>query len=671
MDWHPLAWVSHMVDVQFFGLNPAGHHAVNLLLHITNAILLFLVLRRITGAHGRSAFVAALFALHPLQVEPVAWISERKDVLGAFFWIVTMWAYSRYAQALPQSADETNPKAGMKVAVNSNYYRLALIFFIAGVMTTPVVLTLPFVLLLLDFWPLNRISKSAVLSPAENSQGTILGLLKEKIPFFVASGIFYAIILGAQAHAMDSSTGSPVSARLANAFVSYAEYLGKIFWPASLALPYVYPGSWPLLQVALSVLLVAVVSAAAAGCARELPWVAVGWFWFLVTLVPVFGHSMADHDTYIPLIGLCIAVVWGAAALAAWAQGSRESKVEGRDGGALTPPLSHTHSRTLARPPATLSHPMGEGRGEGFAGMAPRVREKAVIATAVLLLAVLGTATFNQVRYWRNSATLFGHALAVTENNYEAHDYLGFYDQNHDRYPAAVQHYQEALRIRPTDYVAYDNIGLCRFNQGLLDEAVTNYQKALTINPGDATALNNLGTVFNVRGQFEDAARCLKSAVRLKPDYAEARNNLGVALHRLGKIRDAAQQFTLALQLDPNDAETHNNFANLQAGSDRTASAIAHYRRALSINPNFTQALNNLGWTLATQKQFPEAIVCYNRALKIKPEDETLHRNFARVLAASGKYQEAIVEYKEALRLNPADQPAQRELERMTSLIPH
>ncbi|HZL43725.1 MAG TPA: tetratricopeptide repeat protein, partial [Verrucomicrobiae bacterium] len=454
--------------------------------------------------------------------------------------------------------------------------------------------------------------------------------------------------------------------RLADAFVSYARHLGKIVWPASLALPYLDPGSWPLLQVVLSALLVALLSAVAIGCARKLPCVTVGWFWFLVTLIPVLGHSMADHDTYIPLIGLFIAAVWAAAALAAWAQGSRESKVEGREEGALTPSLSHTHSRALTRPPATLSHPMGDGRGEGNS---VRVREKAVIVTAVLLLAALAAVSFNQVRYWRNSATLFGHALAMTENNYAAHDYLGFYDQNHGRYAEAVQHYQEALRIRPADYVAYDNLGLCRFSQGFPDEAITNYQKALTINSGDVIALNNLGTAYNVRGQFEDAARCLKSAVRLKPDYAEARNNLAVALHRLGKIRDAAQQFALALQLDPNDAETHNNFANLQAGSGRTASAIAHYRRALNINPNFTQALNNLGWTLATQKQFPEAIVCYTRALRIKPEDETLHRNFAQVLAVSGKYQEAIGQYKEALQLNPQDEAVQRELQRLSALI--
>jgi Flp pilus assembly protein TadD len=599
-NWHPLTWLSHMLDVVLFGLKPAGPHVVNLLLHAANTVLLFLVLRQLTGAHWRSGFVAALFALHPLHVESVAWISERKDVLSTFFFLLTLMAYGRYVQ----ESKVQSPKSKV-------WYGWALVYFVLGLMSKPMVVTVPFVLLLLDYWPLGRVAGFGSRVPSSGSRVSLpLWLLvREKLPFLAVSAIFCVITLVVQTPAMESLSDLPVGRRIANALVSYVWYLGKTIWPTDLALPYLHPGQWPVLSVAFSLLLLGVLCVEAFRLSRRAPFVLTGWLWFLGTLVPVIGlvqvgiQAMADRYSYLPLIGLFLILSWGAAAvMTKW----------------------HLPKMTAA-----------------IAG--------------VLVLGAGALRTRDQLGYWHNSETLFRHTLAVTQNNYVAYDNLGFYLNHHDRPEEGLELFHQALRINPADATAYNNIGFYFYSQGRLDEAITNYQAALRLNPIDAKALNNLGAALIHRKEYAEAIKCLKAAVRLRPDYPEAHSNLGVALGWVDRTDEAIRHFGEALRLAPDDVETHNNFANALMVQGKVAAAIDHYRQALKFDPNFTQALNNLGWALAGQRKYAEAIACYDRALQIKPEDELLHKNLAKILAETGRYEEAIRQCTEALRLMPDD----------------
>jgi tetratricopeptide (TPR) repeat protein len=611
-NWHPLTWLSHMLDVDFFGLGPGGPHMENLLIHIANTVLLFLLLREFTGAHWRSAFVAALFALHPLHVESVAWIAERKDVLSTLFWFLTLWTYGRYAR----ESKVRSPKSKL-------YYALALLAFVLGLMSKPMLVTLPFVLLLLDYWPLGRLPNFSSpvsdghphvsnFAPLTSRLSPLLPLLWEKIPFFVLSAISSVVTLFAQSKAMGSLATFPIAARLENVIVSYARYLGKTFWPAELALPYPHPGQWPIVWVISAVAIVAGLSAAALRFGRKMPFVITGWFWFLGTLIPVIGlvqvgaQSMADRYTYVPLVGLFILLVWGAdAALARW-----------------------------------------------------HLPEIVARAAAAMVLGACAIRTADQLRYWQNSETLFRHSIAITKNNPLAYSNLGYYLYNHGHWEEAIEDYHQALRMNPSDYASYDNLGFCYYNQGHLEEAITNYQQALRINPNDANTLNNLGTALTRRKQLPEAIQCYEAALRARPDYPDAHNNLGVVLDEIGRTGEAIRHYNMALRLAPDDVQAHNNLANALAGQGQVNEAINHYRQALRLNPDFTQALNNLGWMLAGQSEYGEAIACYTRALKLKPDDEVLHKNLGNILARMGRNDEAVRQYTEALRLEPSDAEA-------------
>ena len=624
-NWHPLTWLSHMFDVELFGLKPAGPHLVNLLWHTANTVLLFLVLRQLTGAHGRSALVAALFALHPLHVESVAWISERKDVLSTFWGFLAIGTYGRYvqeaegrgqrAEAGDQKSEGRSPSFTLR-PLSSGSYRLALLFFGLSLMTRPMLVTLPFVLLLLDYWPLNRMSGFRRQASGGERLGAPGTLIWEKLPFLLLSALSCAITLFAQHKALVSLASYPFSVRVGNALVAYARYLGKVFWPTGLALPYPHPGQWPVLWVVGSALLVAGLSAVALGLGRKLPFFITGWFWFLGTLVPVIGlvqvgiQSMADRYTYVPLTGLFIIVVWAAGAgVARW--------------------------------------------------RAPKIATR---AAGVLVLGVCAMQTRGQLQYWRNSETLFRHTIAVTENNYLAYDNLGFYLTCHGQSKEALELYRQALRINPADYLAYNNIGFCYYLQSRLDDAITNYRRALRINPIDPSALNNLGTVLIGRKEYAEAINCLKAALRSRPDYPDARNNLEVALDKVGRTTEAIQQLSQALRLDPGNAEAHNNFANALIAEGKIDAAIEHYRQALKLEPDFSQALDNLGYVLACKGRLDEALACYSRALELKPEDEMIHKTLGKILAQMGRNEEAIRHLTEALRLVPIDAEAHFDL---------
>jgi tetratricopeptide (TPR) repeat protein len=573
--WHPLTWVSHMLDCQLFGLKPAGHHLVNLLCHTVNTILVFLVFRQMTGAVWRCAVLAALFGLHPLQVDTVAWVAERKNLLGALFWLLTMWGYSGYVEAHRLESKVQNLRSRFTFHV-SHFYLLSLFCFVLGLMCKPVLVTLPFVLLLLDYWPLGRLRTQGLrLKP-------LLPLVWEKLPFFAlaAASSLVTLLAHHSLGSLETAARLPLDLRLENALVSYLRYLGKVIWPSHLAVFYPYPEAWPAPQIACCVLLLLAISALVARAAPTRPYLFVGWFWFLGVLVPFIGliqagtQAMADRFAYVPLIGLLILLIWGTPAL-----------------------VNRWRCGVAALPVAAV--------------------------VAILLCLAL---TRQQLGHWRDSETLFRHALEVTEKNTLAHNNLGKALLDKGRIDEAIRHfrtathldyafayynlglaldrkgqaeeairqYQEAIRLRPDYADAHNNLGAALFNQGRIDEAIRQYQDALRLKPDDVTAHYNLGAAFAKRGQDDDASHHYHQTIRLKPDYADAHYNLGVLRIKQGRTDDAIILFQKALQLKPDYADAHNNLGSALGGKGQLEEAIRQFREALRLKPDLLSARNNL-----------------------------------------------------------------------------
>ncbi|HEV2392730.1 MAG TPA: hypothetical protein VG146_10255 [Verrucomicrobiae bacterium] len=431
-NWHPLTWASHMLDVTLFGVSPGAHHAVNLLLHVTNTLLLFFLLKRLTGSLWRSALVAGLFAVHPMHVQTVAWVSERKDLLSAFFGFLTIWAYANYAAKAPHARRST-----LDVLPP---YLLSLALFALGLMSKPMLVTLPFVLLLLDFWPLQRLQPSLrSVSPR---------ILIEKLPFLALSAISSFVTLRVQqaGGAVATLNALPLSARLANALVSYCRYLGKLFWPADLTVFYPQPANWALWQVAAAAALLLAISIAVLFGTRRFPFLATGWFWFLGMLIPVIGivqvgaQSMADRYSYLPFVGLFIALTW------------------------LTAEMASQHA----------------------------IPRKLTFALGFMLLAACAMASNVQTRYWKDTLTLFQHALSVT----------------------------------PDNSVARFSLGKALAEQGKLNEASYELQRALQIDPGFAKAQGQLASVLADEGRCAEAIHHYELALQSDPNVPEALNNL-------------------------------------------------------------------------------------------------------------------------------------------------
>ena len=498
-NWHPLTWLSHMLDCQLYGLNPGGHHLTSLLLHSVNASLLFLVLRRLTGAHWRSALVAALFALHPLHVESVAWVAERKDVLSAFFFMLTLWAYVRYAEGGGRKSEirrpkpEGNPKAEARSpkpvaggpssvvrspwsifhSPSSIFYLLSLSFFALGLMSKPMLVTVPFVLLLLDYWPLGRMKKVEVRGQTSEvgsrssrfthhvSRASLLPLVFEKLPFFALSAGSCIVTFLAQKRggAVTSFEMLPLDARLANAVVAYVQYLAKFFWPVNLSPIYLHPDKWgPWLVNGAAVVLVLLTAAAWRGRHR-FPFALMGWLWFVGMLVPVIGivqvgnQAFADRYTYLPLVGIMVALVWLG----------------------------------------------GEGIGKG-------------IVAALLSLALLGTLawrTRDQLPTWKDTGALFGHALALDPTNVQALYGLGAHLVDTGRLDEGKQFLEEAIRLHPAYPEALGALAGIFDSQGKYAEAIRFYQAALKAQPNQEGALNNLAWLL---------ASCPDAAFRNGPE---------------------------------------------------------------------------------------------------------------------------------------------------------
>ena len=468
-NWHPLTWLSHMMDCQLFGVNPAGHHLVNLLFHTANALLLFLLLEKLTGALWRSALVAALFAWHPLHVESVAWASERKDVLSAFFWMLTILCY---AKAVTSDKWQVTSKDPSLITHHSSLYWLALFFFACGLMSKPMVVTLPFVLLLLDFWPLERFQNFKFQNLAK--------LFVEKIPFFALSLASCLITYRAQSGALWSTQALSFHFRLANALMSYVRYISKLFWPTDLALIYPYPHFWPLAGVVFVAGLLVVLSAIFILQAKRFPYLAVGWFWFLGTLIPAIGlvqvgvQSMADRYTYLPSIGIFILVVWG------------------------------VNDLLNAR---------------------PQKIQIAKLAGSVVLVGCL-LCTSMQLRYWRSSPELFLHTVEVTTDNYAAEDCLGKALENIGKNDEAGKLYADAVRIEPDYPSAQFDLGMIEVEQGKLVDASNHLAIAVQLSPHNPVMQFDFGTYLMQHGNPAEAANHFKTTLADRPDFPEARQQL-------------------------------------------------------------------------------------------------------------------------------------------------
>jgi tetratricopeptide (TPR) repeat protein len=519
-NWHPLTMISHMLDCQMYGLNAGGHHLTNVLLHTGSVLLLFLVLRRLTGFLWRSAFVAAVFAIHPLHVESVAWVAERKDVLSAFFFLLTIWAYARYVEKQSRVEGRASSAGGGSLALDPRRwtldYCLVLLFFALGLMSKPMVVTLPLVLLLLDYWPLARLSRFT--PPTLNPQ--LSTLLLEKLPLFVLAGASCVVTIIAQHEAIQSFEKLSLPLRLGNALISYAAYLGQMFWPSGLAVLYpLRSGSVGGSAVVLSLVLLAGITAGVVILRRRCPYLLAGWLWYLIMLVPVIGmvqvgaQARADRYTYLPQIGLYIALTWWVAELSAgW-----------------------------------------------------RYRRMVLWGGSGILLGALIICARAQVACWLNSETLWAHTLACTSDSAIAHNDLGNILLSKKRWDEAIAHFQKALEIKPDYTEARYNLGNALLYKNRMDEAVTQYEKALQINPNYAVAHNNLGYVLLHKGRVDEAIVHFQKALEIKPDYTEAHYNFGNALLHKGRVDEAIVHFQKALEIKPDSLGALNNLAWLLA----------------------------------------------------------------------------------------------------------
>jgi tetratricopeptide (TPR) repeat protein len=603
-NWHPLTGLSYMLDVELYGLSPGGHHLTSIVFHVLNALLLGAVLQSMTGAVYRSAVVAALFALHPLHVESVAWVSERKDVLSTFFGFLSMAAYVAYAR-----------RGG------AGRYLLTALLFALSLMAKPMLVTLPLVFLLLDYWPLGRLGRrdgphgEAVARRASRwsvDRGSVAPVVAEKLPLLLLTAASSVVTMMVQEPT--STEVVPLRLRLANAAVSYVRYGWKTLWPVDLSVLYPHPNlaggtPWAAWQVAgASILLLAVTAAAARATAR---YALVGWLWYLGTLVPVIGivqvgpQAMADRYTYVPIVGLFIAVVWATADLL----------------------------RTVEE--------------------LPRIPRRIVAALAVGLLATLAVRSWHQTRYWRSSVALLRHAVEVAPSAAVMHANLGVaLDQQGDA-DDAVFHYERALAIDPTLPAAHTNLGIILYARGDLDGALRHYRAALRVDDGSAKAHNNLAIVLHVQGALDEAIGHYRSALEISPDFAEAHNNLARALDARGRRDEAIQHYRQALRLRPDLASTHTHLARALQAQGRDDEAVAHYREAVRLAPDDAVAHNNLGFMLHDRGQIEEAIVHYREALRARPDYAQAHNNLGLALHAQGNLAEAAAHYELALRSWP------------------
>ena len=550
-NWHPLTWISHMTDVEAYGLDAGGHHRTNALIHAAAALLLYIVLRAMTGSLWGSALVAALFAIHPLHVESVAWVSERKDVLSGFFWILTMGAYTHYAK---------NPSL--------RRYLLVLVSFGMGLLSKPMLVTLPFVLLLLDYWPLKRLAGTrTAFDPWVYAGGTagragLLRLIVEKVPLFIVAAAACIVTLIAQREvgALWTLEKMPFEQRIANAFVAYMEYIRKMLWPADLSVLYPHAGMPPAWKTGLAVTLIASLSYVAVRKAREMPFLLVGWLWYLGTLVPVIGiiqvgsQSMADRYTYLPLVGLFLAAAWGAKSL--------------------------VEKRPLLKP--------------------------VVIACVIVALAGLPIPSRVHVETWKNSVTLFEQALRMTEVNPLAHHNIGAYYLERNECQKAVPHFLMALEAKKDYPYALSNLGVCTSRGNDPERALRLFDKAIRIEPRFTKARIDRAIYLMRLGRLEEAGMDFLEILKMKPDHEAAHTNLGLIFVQQGKLGDAEAHLREALRVNPRNAEALNNLGLVRMKQGQADEAVDSFLKARDFAPGNPVIEANL--KTASDKQRKDAL---------------------------------------------------------------
>ena len=602
-NWHPVTWLSYLMDIQLFGASARVHHAFNIVLHALNAVLVNIVLRRLTGAAGLSLIVALLFAVHPLNMESVIWIAERKNVLSTLFWLLVMWCYAIYTET--QSVQ---------------FYLAALTLFALGLMAKPMLVTLPCALLLIDFWPLNRFCAAPENSDRRSLSAHAIWLrTREKIPFFMLTAVSCIVTFRAQAieGAVKSLDAIPLGMRLTNALVSYVVYLQKLVWPHPLAIFYPYPSQYPWWQPLGAFFLLAAGTYLALRTRKRHPFILFGWFWYLGTLVPVIGlvqvgsQAMADRYAYIPALGVFVAITWGA----------------------------HAFIRQRGIPPA------------------------AAATAAGLAILGLGTVTGLQTRHWQNSKTLLQHATRVTQDNYVAHNNLGGAYAQSGQFDIAARHYAEALRAKPDHWKARNNLGLAMEQLGQPKEALDHYFKALEQNPDYAEAHNNIGSVMAKKGQWDEAVKHYRRAIQIDARFAAAHNNLAAVLAQNGQLLEAQTHYAAAVEIDPYLSSAVSQLALIQlqrgqidearktldAGHQRRPQdasiafqlgrlhhlqgdldrAAAYYQKTLRLAPQNAEALNDLATIYFQQKAYDRALELFLKLARRFPAHPETHYNVA------------------------------------------
>ncbi len=635
-NWHPLTWIFHMLDWQWFGPQAGGHHLVSVAFHAVNAALLFGFLRRATGAFWRPAVVAALFAWHPAHVESVAWISERKDVLSTFFGLLSLWAYVNYARGAEYQASAVPAASIRNPQPATRWYAAALATFALGLMSKPMLVTWPCVMLLLDFWPLQRFAAA----PDGRAWRKIV---VEKIPFFALTVASCVVTVLAQDkwHALANAEQIPLEHRLVNAVISYAGYLAKLLWPAKLCAfyPFVTDSQWE--RALYGGFLLAGISAAVLWQLRARPHLATGWFWYLGTLVPVIGvmqvggQAMADRYTYVPSIGFFVAVIW------------------------------------------LVAEGLAKLKAQRVAGIA--------LATAAIV-ACLGL-TARQVPTWKNTRTLFEHARAVTTKNSIALNTLGELLRREGKHELAIQYFREAVAAGPSYPNAWCGLGMALYAQGNKDEAIACHEHALKLNPDDPQALDNLGLLLLWEKRPAEAEKVLRHAIEVRPGFAEAHGRLALALAVQGRsdealphfqaavnfkpesaplradfaaalakgrrIEEAIQEYQTAVRLQPGRLETRLAFGTLLLDSGQPAEAVAELRAALALSPTNVPALDGLGYALAQQGAGEAAVAVLQQATSLAPTNAIVWLHLALAEQRQGRLPEAVAAYETALTNAP------------------
>ncbi len=596
-NWHPLTWLSLMADCQLFGPRPAALHFVNLGWHAANSLLLFLLLTRLTRSIGPSALVAGLFALHPAHVESVAWIAERKDVLSAFFFLLTLWTYVNYVEARGDTAKRRGRAS----------YFVAMLLFSLGLMSKPMLVTLPFVLLLLDFWPLRRFEKT----PTTSSGGTLARLTLEKSPFLLLALGSCLLTFWAQNRggAMAGLDVLPFGHRIVNALASIIKYVGMLVWPANLAI--FYPVS-PHPQYALAgISLVMIIAVIILGLAwrKSRPWLLVGWLWFLGMLFPVLGlvqvgsQSMADRYTYLPAIGFFIACVWMLASIIP------------------------------------------------FSRILPMVRISATCA----LLALCAWIGHRQALTWRNNGTLFAHAASVTERNYVALTCLGFHYQREGNFPEAEKAFASARAFDPTYAGAWHGLGGVYSRTGRVQEGVAAYREAIKLSPADPQIRDALGLALMQLGQSTEAEAAFREALAMRPGWANAHWHLGMLLDLAGRTSAAATEYQAAVQLKPDFAAAWRSYANLLAAAGKQSEAIHAYETLSSLTPLAPDDQVHFGRALMESGEAGRASTEFSAALATEPANDLAMDGLGESLAATGKINEAKARFEKAIATAPTN----------------